>query len=244
MTRAIDGIAQGAQEQAAAVAKSSDITSQISSAIQQVTANAQIGAQGATDAAQVAREGAITVEANLKGMESIKAKVGLSAHKVQEMGQHSHQIGAIVETIDNIASQTNLLALNAAIEAARAGEHGKGFAVVADEVRKLAEKSASATGEIAGLIRTIQQSVTEAVTAMEDGATEVESGVGRANEAGQALADILSAIEAVDDQVKGISTATQQMSSSAKELVNAMERVSEVVEENSAATEEYGRRLQ
>ncbi|MCB0165163.1 MAG: HAMP domain-containing protein [Anaerolineae bacterium] len=238
IARAIDGVAHGAQEQAAAVAESASITNQISLGIQQIAANAQAGANGASNAAETARRGASIVDDTIQGMETIKTKVGLSAQRVQEMGQRSQQIGAIVATIEEISAQTNLLALNAAIEAARAGEHGKGFAVVADEVRKLAEKSTTATGEIADIIQTIQLAVTEAVTAMEDGAAEVESGVGRANEAGQALAGILKAVEAVDDQVKEISLAAQHMSTSSKVLVQTMERVSAVVEQNSAATEE------
>ena len=238
MGRAIMGVAQGAQEQSLAVNKAAIITSQISTAIQQVAANAQTSAKGAAQAADRALSGVNTVAETIHGMQSIKEKVGLSAQKVQEMGLRSDQIGAIAETIGDIASQTNLLALNAAIEAARAGEHGKGFSVVADEVRKLAERSSSATKEIGTLIRDIQKTVAEAVTAMSDSTHEVENGVERANQSDEALNQILKAVEVVSSQVEQIATAAQQIGVSSIELLNAMDSVSAVVEENTAATEE------
>ncbi|MCP4544414.1 MAG: methyl-accepting chemotaxis protein [Chloroflexi bacterium] len=238
VSRAIEGVARGAQEQAAAVGRSAQITANISTAVQQVAVNAQSGAQSAAQTALAARNGSETVAKTIRGMGSIKASTDLVAQRVREMGQRSEQIGDIVETIDGIASQTNLLALNAAIEAARAGEHGKGFAVVADEVRKLAEGSANATKEIAGLIRTIQQTITEAVQAMEAGAAEVESGLEQAAEAGHALDSILAASEEVNLKVEEIAAAAQQMDASANELVGAMDAVSAVVEENTASTEE------
>jgi methyl-accepting chemotaxis protein len=238
MGQAIDGLARGAQEQAKAVGKSSDITIQITSAIQQVSANAQAGAKGSEKAAEAARGGARTVSAAIDGMETIQAKVNLSAQKVQEMGTRSEQIGVIVETIEDIASQTNLLALNAAIEAARAGEHGKGFAVVADEVRKLAERASSATKEIGGLVKDIQHTVSDAVSAMNEGSVEVKRGVGQAKEAGHALDEILIAAQEVNRQVSQIATAANHMSGLSNELVAAADAVSAVVEENTSATEQ------
>jgi methyl-accepting chemotaxis protein len=238
MKRAIDGVARGAQEQAVSVGKSSTLTAQISSAIQEMANNAQMVKKDSANAAETARVSGTTVKDTVTGMNTIKSKVGASAVKVREMGMRSDQIGVIVETIDDIASQTNLLALNAAIEAARAGEHGKGFAVVADEVRKLAEKSAAATKEISGLIRDIQKTVAEAVSAMDESAKEVELGAMKANESGQALADILSSAEAVSVRADATYSATQKMSVMSNDLVSAMDSVSAVVEENTAATEE------
>ncbi|MFZ5808505.1 MAG: methyl-accepting chemotaxis protein [Chloroflexota bacterium] len=238
MSQAIDGVAKGAQEQSRAVGQASNVTSKITNAIQQVAENAKSSAVAATQASATAQNGVKTVEETIKGMDNIKAKVGLSAQKVQEMGQHSQQIGAIIETIEDIAAQTNLLALNAAIEAARAGEYGKGFAVVADEVRKLAERAGAATKEISGLIQGIQHTVTEAVAAMQQGATEVELGASQASVAGQALTEILEAVEVVNQQVDAISLAAQHIAESSNELVSAMDSVSAVVEENTAATEQ------
>jgi methyl-accepting chemotaxis protein len=238
LSKSIEGVAKGAQEQAVAIGQSVELTSAISATTQQVAASAQAGAEDASVAARTARDGANTVEKTIQGMANIKAKVGLTAQKVREMGERSGHIGTIVETIDGIAAQTNLLALNATIEAARAGEHGKGFAVVADEVRNLAEKATEATQEVARLIKDVQQTVQDAIQAMDEGASEVEVGVVQAGESRLALDEILKTVEAVNKQMSEISTAAQSMEASANEMVGAMDTVSAIVEENTASTEE------
>jgi methyl-accepting chemotaxis protein len=238
MVRIIGSVARGAQEQASAVSKASEVTAQISNAVDLVSDNVQAVTQNSADTADAARKGSAIVANTVQGMHAIKDKVGYSARKVQEMGQRSQQIGIILETIEDIASQTNLLALNAAIEAARAGEHGKGFAVVADEVRKLAERSSSATKEIDGLIKGIQTTVAEAVDAMQAGESEVGKGVSNAQEAGQSLEDILKAAEDVFARATRAVEATGKMGQMMAELVSTVDTVSSVVDENTAATEQ------
>ncbi|MCI0519297.1 MAG: methyl-accepting chemotaxis protein [Chloroflexi bacterium] len=235
MAGAVASVSQGARQQAVAVEKASQVTGQLTEVIAQVAGNAQTVSQDSQQASASAQSGHDTVRQTVASMQAIRSKMEHSTRSVEEMGRRSGQIGDILETIEDIAAQTNLLALNAAIEAARAGEHGRGFAVVASEVRKLAERSSLATKEIAGLVRAIQSAVAEAVTAMQESAGEVHTGVGQAQAAGEHLAQILETIESVTRQAGQASQAAQRMNAMAGGLVEAVQAVSGVVEQNVEA---------
>ena len=238
LSRAIDQIAAGSQEQAKAVDKATSVVEKVSAAIEEVSANAHQGSQDWENTAESAIGGARRTHETVAGMDKIRKAMDLVSARVTDLGERSSEIGKIVATIDDIAAQTNLLALNAAIEAARAGEQGRGFAVVADEVRKLAERSSAATKEIADLVSGTQSGVREAVSAMQQGSSEVEAGYKLATDAGGALDDILTRSQNVKKQVAEISMASQALKDLSREMVETIQKINKIVEENSAATEE------
>jgi len=241
LSAAIDQIADGSQEQAKGVDEATGIVRKVSTSIAAVSGNAKAGADVWQSTAMSAREGARMTHDTVAGMGRVKKAMDVVSVRVTDLGERSVEIGKIVATIDDIAAQTNLLALNAAIEAARAGEQGRGFAVVADEVRKLAERSSMATKEIAGLVGGIQVGVKEAVNAMQQGSKEAEAGYKLATDAGGALDDILARSQSVGRQVEQISMAAQELQSLSSGMVEAIDQINRIVEQNAAATEQMAK---
>jgi methyl-accepting chemotaxis protein len=195
-------------------------------------------ADSSHSASATALSGAAIVRETVEGMGRIAEKVRSSAGAVEQLGVRSEQIGQIVGTIEDIADQTNLLALNAAIEAARAGEQGRGFAVVADEVRALAERTTRATREIGEMIKSIQQETKLAVKAMEEGVDEVERGTGGAARSGQALEMILEQINDVTSQVGQIATAAEEQTATTREITNNIHNISDTVQVSARSSQE------
>jgi methyl-accepting chemotaxis protein len=203
-----------------------------------IAQNCQMAADGAGLASSTANNGVEVVKATVEVMARITERVSATALTVKSLGNRSDQIGAIVGTIEDIADQTNLLALNAAIEAARAGEQGRGFAVVADEVRALAERTTRATREVSEMIKAIQAETRGAVSAMEHGVHEVENGSGEAERSGQALQQILSQINDVAMQISQIATAAEEQTATTSEIANNMMKITDAVQATAHGAED------
>ncbi|MCL4551500.1 MAG: methyl-accepting chemotaxis protein [Bacteroidetes bacterium] len=234
-------MAAGAQEQSSQTAEVASAVEQMTKTIFETTKNSARASESAKNAGTIAKDGGKVVSETIEGMNRIADVVKNSAVIVQALGKSSNEIGEIVQVIDDIADQTNLLALNAAIEAARAGEQGRGFAVVADEVRKLAERTTKATKEIATMIRQIQKDTEGAVVSMNEGTTEVEKGKVLADKAGQALKQIISGAEEVVDISTQVAAASEEQSSAAEQISRNIESISSVTNQSASGVQQIAR---
>ncbi len=234
-------MAAGAQEQSSQANEVAAAVEQMTTTILQSSKHASSTAQTAKSAGTYAREGGKVVKDTISGMGKIDEVVNSAAVTVRELGKSSDQIGEIVQVIDEIADQTNLLALNAAIEAARAGEQGRGFAVVADEVRKLAERTTKATKEIAGMIKKIQVDTSGAVESIGRGTEEVAKGRELATRAGESLEQIIKGAEEVVDLATQVASASEEQSSAAEQISKNIEAISSVTQQSAAGTQQIAR---
>lgn len=231
-------IATGAEEVAAQAATVATASEEMTGTCSEIAKNCLMAVDSSRLAGDSAETGAVVVRETVAEMNRIAGRVKESAKSVESLGVRSDQIGEIVGTIEDIADQTNLLALNAAIEAARAGEQGRGFAVVADEVRALAERTTKATKEIGAMIRAIQMETKGAVASMEEGVREVEQGTINAARSGQALGEILEHATSVTMQINQIATAAEQQTATTNEITSNIHQITEVVHDTAKNSQE------
>ncbi|WP_444929315.1 methyl-accepting chemotaxis protein [Microbulbifer sp. SSSA002] len=230
-------LAEASEHQAQEIAGASAAVNEMAVTIDQVSANASESAQVAERSVHIASNGAKVVQNTIKGMDNIREQIQDTSKRIKRLGESSQEIGDIVSLINDIADQTNILALNAAIQASMAGDAGRGFAVVADEVQRLAERSAAATKQIEGLVKAIQSDTNEAVISMEQTTSEVVRGARLAQDAGVALEEIESVSSNLASLIQNISNAARQQASSAGHISNTMNVIQEITSQTSAGTQ-------
>jgi len=231
-------IATGAEEVAAQTSTVATASEEMAATSSDIARNCTMAADASQQSADAAHAGANVVQETINGMNIIAEKVRQTSVTIEALGSRSEEIGDIVGTIEDIADQTNLLALNAAIEAARAGEQGRGFAVVADEVRALAERTTKATKEIGAMIKAIQHETKVAVKAMEEGVSEVEKGAESSQKSGKALNEILERIGEVSTQVSQIATAAEEQTATTNEVTANVHQITDVVHQTASGADE------
>lgn len=229
-------LAEASEHQAQEIAGASAAVNEMAVTIDQVSANASESAAVAERAVSIATKGSKVVQNTIHGMDTIREQIQDTSKRIKRLGESSQEIGDIVSLINDIADQTNILALNAAIQASMAGDAGRGFAVVADEVQRLAERSAAATKQIEALVKTIQNDTNEAVISMEQTTSEVVRGARLAQDAGVALEEIETVSNNLAELIQNISNAARQQASSAGHISNTMNVIQEITTQTSAGT--------
>jgi len=238
LSRTSEQIVEGMENQTQRAEQVATAVEEMAATVVEVANNASSVSQVAEESAALAQKGKKVTQENMQGMDRIAKAMHKASETASTLSTRTQEIGDLARTIEDIADQTNLLALNAAIEAARAGEHGRGFAVVADEVRKLSERTSKATREISGMLKTIQEESGEAVVSIVEGLEEVEKGTQQTREAGEDLQVIVGKANEVLDRVRQIAAAMEEASRAVEEISQSMSQISVVTRQATEGSSE------